>query len=101
MSVIEINSKEELNDLVSTEETVFVNVSALAWCVKCAKLHPRFEDMSEVSDSTFALLDLDNNDWAEVEFGIQGLPTVIRYDGGVETSRASGALASIAFIREA
>lgn len=100
MSVIEINSQEELDDLVSTEQSVLVDVSALAWCVNCKKIHPTFEKMSEQTDTTFVLLDLDTNDWAEVALGIQGLPTLIRYDGGTETKRASGP-AAVSLIREA
>lgn len=100
MSVIEVNSLEELNDLTSTEQTVVVDVSALDWCVNCKRLHPTFEKASEESDATFVLVDLDTNDWAEVALGIQGLPTLIRYDGGVETKRASG-MAAVALIREA
>lgn len=100
MSVIEIGSHEELQDLVSTEETVIVDFSALDWCVKCKQIHPTFVRASEGSDATFALVDVDSNDWATVELGIQGLPTLIRYDGGVETKRASGTDA-VALIREA
>lgn len=90
MSVIEINSPEELDDLVSTEQTVIVDVSALAWCRPCQKLAPLFEKKSEVSDKTFVMVDLDTNDWVMEDLGVQGVPTLIRYDAGVETKRASG-----------
>lgn len=100
MSVIEINSYEELQDLVSTEQTVIVDVSALAWCRPCQKLAPLFEKQSEQSDNTFVMVDLDTNDWVVEDLGVQGVPTLIRFDAGHETKRANGADV-VALIREA
>lgn len=99
MSVIEINSSDELSDLISTEDTVIVDVSAMGWCVNCKRLHPTFEKVAAESDATFVLVEIDTNDWAEVELSVQGLPTLIRYDKGVETKRASGP-AAVALLRE-
>lgn len=87
-------------DLVSTEQTVIVDVSALAWCRPCQKLAPLFEKKSEESDNTFVMVDLDNNDWVMEDLGVQGVPTLIRYDAGKETKRANGVVA-VALIREA
>ena len=63
------------------------------WCGPCRVVGPLLERMgSEHPELRIAKLNVDQEPGLAAEYGIRGIPTVIRFEGGVETRRASGAL---------
>lgn len=92
-NVIEISSADELQDLISTEDSVLVDVHAIAWCAPCRRIKPIFERRADEAATTFASVDLDDNTWAEVEYGVQGVPTLIHFENGEEVERITGVAA--------
>ena len=100
VSVIEVTDADELNDLIQTSDSLLLDVSALAWCVPCQRLAPKFEAKAETSQTTFVMVDLDSNDWVTEKLGVQSVPTLIRYERGTEVERVSG-VAAVRLINEA
>jgi thioredoxin 1 len=63
------------------------------WCGPCRVVGPLLERLArEHPELRIAKLDVDNEPELAAEHMIRGIPTVIRFDGGVETSRANGAV---------
>jgi len=64
------------------------------WCGPCKTLGPMLERLTIEHDGEFELvkIDVDQNQELSQQFGIQGIPTVIAFDGGAPASRFTGAL---------
>ena len=80
--VLDITDKGELQDLIDTEPRVVVKFTAPAWCRPCQQFAPHFKSASEKSDATFVAVDVDNADWAMVDYGVRGVPTVVLFENG-------------------
>jgi Thioredoxin domain-containing protein len=80
--VLDITEHEELLDLLDTEQRVVVKFTAPAWCVPCQRFAPHFKTAAAKSDATFVAVDVDNAHWAMVEYGVQGVPTVVLFENG-------------------
>lgn len=100
VNVIEVNDPFELGYLIQTSDSLLLDVSALAWCVPCQRLAPKFEAKAETAKTTFVMVDLDSNDWVTDELGVQSVPTLIKYERGREVERISG-VAAVRLIAEA
>lgn len=82
--VIEVVERDELNDLLDTEDFVIVKFTAPAWCVPCQQFAPHFESAARsakhrsdmLGRATFVTVDIDKADWAMVDYGIKSVPTV-------------------------
>lgn len=75
--VIWIEDRSEFNDLLETEDRLVVDFTAPGWCAPCQKLAPHFEAAAEASDdATFVAIDVDKADWAMVDYGVRGVPSV-------------------------
>lgn len=64
------------------------------WCGPCRTLGPMLESLTEEFDGGFILakVDVDANQQLAAQFGVQGIPTVIGFRGGVPVDQFSGAL---------
>lgn len=82
MSVIDITEQESLEKIITENDTVIVNFGALSWCIPCQRFAPHYEMASEKSDATFVHVDVDNAPWVMVEYGVQGVPTVMLFRDG-------------------
>ena len=82
MSVTWIDNQEEFESLVESVTRVVADFSAPAWCVPCQRLAPHFEAASDESDAVFVAVDVDNAQWAMLEYGIQGVPTIMLFENG-------------------
>lgn len=80
--VLWIEDRSEFQDLLDTEPVVVVDFSAPAWCIPCQRFAPHFDAASEKSDATFVAVDVDKADWAMVDFGVRGVPTVKLFKNG-------------------
>lgn len=85
-NVIDIESQEQLTDLVSTGKTVVVDFHAPSWCQPCKKLHPHFVKTAEqLDDIIFATVDIDKQQWAPEEYDFMTVPTVKMIRNGMAT----------------
>ncbi len=78
-----INSKKELEDLVSNKDLVLVDFWA-TWCPPCRMMNPILESIStEMFDKvTVAKVDVDQNQALSAEFGITSIPTMVVFKNG-------------------
>lgn len=65
-----------------------------SWCGPCHAMAPAFEAAARdlASEVRFAKVDIDQSPALAQRFGIRSVPTLIRFEQGRETARASGAL---------
>lgn len=88
--VIDLHDAGELKDLIETEDFLVVKFTAPSWCIPCQRFAPHYEAAAQSSSFhsdmmgrvTYAAVDIDHNDWAQHEYGIQGIPTVMLFAGG-------------------
>lgn len=85
-NVLEVTDRSEFQDLLESEQRLVVDFSAPAWCRPCQQFAPHFERASEKSDATFVMVDVDEADWAMVDYGVRGVPTVKLFINGTETA---------------
>lgn len=63
------------------------------WRGPCRVVGPRLERLArEHPELRIAKLNLDREPQLAADYRVRAIPTVIRFDGGVETRRANGAL---------
>jgi thioredoxin 1 len=63
------------------------------WCGPCRVVGPMLVRLAEEHpELRIAKLDVHQEPELAARFRIRGIPTVIRFDGGIETRRANGAL---------
>lgn len=99
-NVIAVESKEDFDTLLSTNDVVVVKFWA-TWCGPCKQLKPVFEAVAESSDALFVEVDVDNSPWAMVDYGIRGVPTVLLINAdGVHTITERRAIPMLNKIRE-
>jgi putative thioredoxin len=64
------------------------------WCQPCRTLSPMLERITDEFQGAFVLaeVDVDQNQELAAQFGVQGIPTVVGFRGGVPISQFSGAI---------
>ena len=64
------------------------------WCGPCRTMAPQFEQAARASKgrALFVKVNSDESPRLSARFGIRSIPTLVRLDGGRETTRRSGAL---------
>ncbi len=76
-----------------TELPVLVDFWA-PWCGPCVGMAPQFDQAARQlkGHAVLAKVDSDDNPATSGRFGIRSIPTLVRLQGGHETSRRTGAL---------
>jgi thioredoxin 1 len=78
-----VNSEQDLYDIITSNNRVIVDFTAPAWCRPCQQFAPHYERAAgTVQDVRFLAVDVDNNEWAMTEYGVQSVPTVMLYENG-------------------
>lgn len=87
-----MNESEFRQSLIQTGKPVIVDFWA-PWCAPCRRTKPILEKLAnEYADSVeFIPINADDSRDLLQKFGILGIPTVLVYQNGVETSRMAGA----------
>ena len=64
------------------------------WCGPCRMMAPAFKSAAAQLPlkARFIKVNTEENQTTAAQFGIQGIPTIIIFKGGVEVERVSGAL---------
>lgn len=88
--VIWVESRSEFLDLLNTNDSVVVDFTAPAWCRPCQQFAPHFDSAAEKSDATFVAVDVDKAEWAMVDYGVRGVPTVKLFRSGEFVKDLSG-----------
>ena len=84
--MIEINTKEELNEVIGRDELSVVKMGT-EWCATCRSIQRQIEyKEQEYSKIKFYHLDLDKIDVID-EYEINELPALIAFKKGKELSR--------------
>lgn len=65
-----------------------------SWCGPCHAMAPAFDAAATdlAGEVRFAKIDIDAAPGIARRFGIQSVPTLVRFQGGRETARMAGAL---------
>jgi thioredoxin 1 len=78
--------------IAAGEKTVVADFTA-DWCAPCRAIAPELDKLeAQYADIEFVKVDADDNAELVRELGILGVPTVIRFTGGQEVARTSGAV---------
>lgn len=64
-----------------------------AWCQPCLRVSPLLSALAQEQPDTLTVAKVNVDEEPELarRFGIQSIPTIIRFDGGKETQRVVGA----------
>lgn len=88
--VLWVEDADQLRDLIETEDQVVVDFTAPARCIPCQRFAPHFDKAAETASvssdmlgrTTFVAVDVDKADWAVVDYGVRGVPTVKLFRNG-------------------
>lgn len=94
MSIVQINTKAQFDDLIKSHQLVILDASA-EWCGPCKAMAPIFEKLSyENPDSekvVFAKFDTDDVSDLTQELGIRSIPAFFIFRDGERVDNLNGA----------
>ncbi|PHH79330.1 hypothetical protein CDD80_5093 [Ophiocordyceps camponoti-rufipedis] len=91
MSVIEVKTPQEFDELLSKNSRVAVDFYA-EWCGPCKIISPIFKKLSEqYKDIIFLSVDVDNLESVAQKYGIRAMPTFIMFKDGQKSDDLTGA----------
>lgn len=80
--VVWVEDASEFQRILDSNQEVVVDFSAPAWCIPCQRFAPHFDAASTKSDAKFVAVDVDKAEWAMVDYGVRGVPTVKLFRNG-------------------
>ncbi|MBW6462542.1 MAG: thioredoxin [DPANN group archaeon] len=93
MALIKINRDNFENEVINSDKPVIIDFWA-EWCGPCRILGPTFEKLAGVYANTlkFGKLNVDENQNISGKYSVQGIPSMLVFNKGVEVGRIVGAL---------
>ena len=91
---------EKFSDLIQSETPLLVDFSA-EWCGPCKMMAPILKQVSSALGDQVRIIkvDVDKNPQAAQAYRIQGVPTLILFQGGKQLWRQSGVVQTNDLIR--
>lgn len=88
---IEVTDQTFGEKVLQADKPVIVDFWA-PWCTPCLRMAPTFEKLAGeyTGKVTFAKMNTDDNQMTPSRLGIQGIPTMIIFQGGREVDRVVG-----------
>ena len=88
--VKELNSLNELNEVIKNNNKVLVDVYA-TWCGPCKMLSPIIDKISEEEKNVVVLkTDIDENEDIAAAFGVEAIPTLLVFENGILKNKNVG-----------
>ncbi|MBI5305369.1 MAG: thioredoxin [Chloroflexi bacterium] len=89
--LLHVNDAEFHTNVLESQTPVLVDFWA-AWCGPCRVIAPFVEEIARdyAGKATVAKMDTDANPMTPMQYGIQGIPTLIFFKGGKEVDRIVG-----------
>ena len=90
-SMIEITDENFDAEVLQSDQPVLLDFWA-EWCVPCKMLMPVVEGIAEANQGQIKVgkINMDNNMKIAVDYGIQGIPTLLLFKGGEVVDRFGG-----------
>lgn len=99
MTLLKVNRENFEKEVINSEKPVILDFWA-EWCGPCKILGPTFEKLSgEYENMTFGKLNVDENQEVSAKYFVQGIPSMIVFNKGIEVGRIVGALPE-SFLKE-
>jgi thioredoxin 1 len=91
---------ESFSDLIKSETPLLVDFSA-EWCGPCKMMAPILKDLASAMGDKVRIIkvDVDKNPQAAAAYKVQGVPTLILFQGGKNLWRQSGVVQTGDLIR--
>jgi thioredoxin 1 len=91
-NLIEITDENFQQEVLESELPVLIDLWA-AWCGPCRMVAPVVGQLAEEYAGRLKVgkLDVDANPMTPVQYGVQGIPTLLLFKGGEEVGRIVGA----------
>lgn len=86
--LVEIRSKEELNNLLERNEKVLIDFYA-TWCGPCKMMEPVLKEVAEV-DLVVVKVDVEQHPELKEEFAVMSVPTFVLMKDGERVWRETG-----------
>ncbi len=91
MAIVYVSDDTFAKEVLQSSQPVLVDFYA-DWCGPCRAIAPIVEEIAhELNDRLKVVkLDVDQNQETALEYGVQSIPTLILFKGGVEVERLIG-----------